>query len=152
MKTARQCLKSLVLTAAPGRRRAVPSLSRKTTGNLSLLPTLDAVSVGSVGPFPLRHHPERPGWWPAPLPWLSEHFPVNTRQTTLLRLTGTRARSQCGVQQAGETQALALKHTYSKGSLPAGKATCRGVKVAHQGLQRRLGSEGHIVFFQRTRV
>lgn len=49
MKTARQYLKSFVLTAAPGRRRAVSSLSRKTTGNLSLLPTLDAVLGGRSG-------------------------------------------------------------------------------------------------------
>ncbi|OBS65063.1 hypothetical protein A6R68_06382, partial [Neotoma lepida] len=41
MKTARQNLRSLVLTAAPGRRRGVSSLSKKTTGNPSLLSTLE---------------------------------------------------------------------------------------------------------------
>lgn len=87
------------------------SLSRRTTGNPSLLSTLDRVLVG---PFLTRGHPQRPQWWPAPLSWSSEPFPVNTQQTALLRPTGTRAGSQCVAQQAGETQALAIKHTYSK--------------------------------------
>ncbi|XP_075838837.1 CD27 antigen isoform X1 [Microtus pennsylvanicus] len=46
MEMTRRNLKRPVLTAAPGRRRAVPSPSKKTTGNLNLLPTPEPARGG----------------------------------------------------------------------------------------------------------